>query len=70
MHFYATFGQKQYGGILKDYYVEIVAPDIAAAMKLMRETFDNRYSNCYEGLPDENTLKFYPKGCLGRLETL
>lgn len=68
MHFYATFGQGQYFGLLKDYYVEISAPDMGKAMKAMREAFENKYSNVYPGLPDEKTIKFFPKGCLGRLE--
>lgn len=68
MHFYGTFGQGQYDGLLRDYYVEITAPHAGEAMKLMRLAFSNNYANVRDGLPDEDLIKLYPKGCLGRLE--
>ena len=68
MYFYGTFGQGQYSGLLKDYYVEISAPNREKAQQLMILAFGNQFSNIYDGLPDENDERYFMDGCLGKLE--
>lgn len=73
MTFYATFGQGQYAGTLKDFYVKLEISEIARdarecrqiAMDCMNKHF-SKWSNIY---PDNtfNTREF-PRGMLACLD--
>lgn len=59
-----TFGQNHYDGILKDYWVEVIANSIEEAKNIMKEKYEI-YSMCYK--KEEFEPQYFPKGCLKKL---
>jgi hypothetical protein len=65
MKFFATFGQGHYGGLLKDYFIEIEAPDLGKAREFMHEEFGERWSGVYSA--DDWNPGYFSKGRLGHV---
>lgn len=77
MKFYGTFGQSHIDsavGPLKEYYVEIFAPNIHRAYLMMADKYKSQWSCVYEydefnnGSTCRDPAKnYFPKGCIGQL---
>lgn len=76
MIYYFTFGQShvhpETGEKMKDYWVEIEAPEVSYAITIMNNTYTRRWSTWYTEpqWTGREIYKSFPKGCFNRMPHL
>lgn len=67
-NFYATFGQGQYEGMLRNFFIQFSAEDAGDCAKIMTRAFGNKWSNIYDELTWQNSTHDVGLACLAFVE--